>query len=177
MTDTNWSELERAAGAGTSVTPEPSVGTLWFSMRGRVPRSTYWLKFFLPIMVIELLATFGDAAMGTLPAEGGAGPFASVVWLALLYPTLVGAVKRLHDLGYPGWYLGVLYGGLFGMGVAFAVALPLLGEAALVLLVPGLVLMVGSLWLSVKMGFIRGTRGTNRYGRDPLRERWERRSA
>jgi uncharacterized membrane protein YhaH (DUF805 family) len=166
MSDMDWSELERAAGAGTIRSLDPSLGTLWFSMRGRIPRSTYWLKFFVPMMGLQILAAVVDAWMGTLPANGGFGPFATVVCLALLYPGLVGAVKRLHDLAHPGWYIAVYYGGMVGMGVALAVAVPLFGEAALVLLIPGIILMLGSMWFALKMAFVRGTPGTNRYGRE-----------
>ena len=172
MSDMDWKELERAAATGVIRSPEPTSGSLWFSMRGRIPRSTYWLKFGLPIVGLQLLATAVDATLGTLSPGSGMGAFSTLTWLALLYPGLVGAVKRLHDLDYPGWYLAVLYGGVFGMGMALAVAAPLIGEAALFLLIPGLALLVGSIVLSVKMGFVKGTVGPNRYGADPLQQRW-----
>lgn len=174
MSDMEWSELERAAGAGTVRPMEPSLATLWFSMRGRIPRSTYWLKFFLPALAIEAAGMVADGALGTLPASGGMGPFTAVTCLAACYPSLVGAVKRLHDLGHPGWYILVFYGGVF-LGVVFsAFAGAVWGPgAALLLMIPALILMLGSIWFSVKMAFLRGTRGPNRFGPDPLGVRWE----
>ncbi len=60
------------------------------------------------------------------------------------------------------------------MGVVLAIALPLLGEKALVLLIPGFILLLGSIWFALKMAFFRGTPGPNPYGPDPVRARWER---
>lgn len=166
MSDADWSELEQAA---TRAAPQPTLGTLWFSMKGRIPRSTYWLKFGLPIFAIQVAGVMGDAFLGTLPANGGFGPFSAVVSIGVIYPGLVGAVKRLHDLGYPGWYLLVLYGGMFGAGVAAGIVGGVFGPtAALMAMVPALFLGLASFWFSVKMAFIRGTRGSNAYGRDPL---------
>ncbi len=33
----------------------PSFGPFYFSARGRIPRSQYWLKFFLPVFVVSLV--------------------------------------------------------------------------------------------------------------------------
>jgi uncharacterized membrane protein YhaH (DUF805 family) len=177
MSDMEWSELERAAGAQVTRSHEPTPGTLWFSTRGRISRSTYWMKFWLPIVALQIVGSFVDSAVGVAPNQGGVGPFALLATLALLYPGIVGCVKRLHDLNHPGWYVAVYYGGLVGMGVVMAIAVPIFGLGALVLMIPGAFLFLGALWFSLKMGFVRGTDGPNRYGRDPLCERWQRRRA
>lgn len=178
MSDTDWRELERAAGAPTPRYPEPGLGTLWFSMHGRISRSTYWLKFFLPMIALEMVGAVADGALGTLPADGGFGPFTAVMCLGVLYPSLVGAVKRLHDLGHPGWFVLVFYGGCFIGGVLSGILGAILGPgAALVALVPAFILFLCSIWFSLRMAFARGTVGPNRFGRDPLGVRWEPRAA
>jgi uncharacterized membrane protein YhaH (DUF805 family) len=74
-------------------------------------------------------------------------------------------VKRLHDLGHPGWYLAVIYGGILGFGVFSAVLAPTLG---LLMILPMMVLAFAGMWYSIKMAFFRGTLGPNAFGPDPL---------
>ena len=56
--DDEWAEL-----AG-SPTPQTSRLSLWLSMKGRIPRKTYWLKFLVPIFLIQFLAAFADGMAG-----------------------------------------------------------------------------------------------------------------
>ena len=59
--------------------------------------------------------------------------------LMTLVPNLAGQVKRLHDRSKSGW-----------------------------LLLAAFVPLIGSLWLLVETGFLRGRSGDNAYGADPL---------
>lgn len=166
MSDEHWAELERVAAPGRSATAQRQSGAaLWLSLKGRIPRSTYWLKFMLPIGALYFVGAMVDYANGYV---NGAGPAYGIVVLLTLWPCLVGTVKRLHDLGHSGWYVVVLYGGLFLGGAVLAVAVPTLGETALLLLIPVGLLCLAMLWYTLKMGFFRGTFGRNPYGPDPL---------
>ena len=65
--------------------------------------------------------------------------FSVIVSLGLLVPSFMLCVKRFHDRDRSGWF-------------------------ALLGLIP----VLGPLWLLVDLGLLRGTRGSNRFGPDPL---------
>jgi uncharacterized membrane protein YhaH (DUF805 family) len=69
------------------------------------------------------------------------GAISGLVSLVLLVPSLAGGVKRAHDRDRSGWFL-------------------------LLWLLP----IIGWIWLFVVLGFLRGTDGPNRFGRDPLQQ-------
>jgi uncharacterized membrane protein YhaH (DUF805 family) len=73
-------------------------------------------------------------------------------------------IKRLHDRDRSGWWILLFY---FGPSVlAAAQASTDAGFASLIL---GLGTFVISVWCLVELGFLRGTRGPNRFGPDPLK--------
>lgn len=89
-----------------------------------------------------VLALLGLAAFGhALLGITGIPPRRAdaVVNLLLLWPALAVSVKRWHDRDRSGWWV-------------------------LVNLIP----VIGTLWALVDNGFVRGTRGPNRFGDDPL---------
>jgi uncharacterized membrane protein YhaH (DUF805 family) len=59
--------------------------------------------------------------------------------LAVIVPGFAGLAKRCHDRDRSGWF-------------------------QLISLIP----LIGSIWLLVEVGFLRGTPGPNRFGPDPL---------
>lgn len=167
MSDEQWGDLERvAAPVRTGAAGRQGGAALWLSLSGRISRSTYWLKFLLPMVALFVVAAGIDYSNGFVQ---GVGPAYGLVSLITLWPGIAGMVKRLHDLGHAGWIVLVIYGGLFLSGVAMAVAIPALGEQALLLGIPVLVLGLVMLWYTIKMLFFRGTFGPNRYGVDPLK--------
>lgn len=66
------------------------------------------------------------------------GPGA-IIGLILLWPTLAVQVKRWHDLNMSGWWVLV-----------------------------GFIPIIGSIWVFVANGCLKGTDGDNGYGADPL---------
>ncbi len=119
----------------------------WYVSRGRINRSTWWLRYALPIVTLSLLATSADIAFGssTLPDLAAAdpdtvtavttGPFATLVAVLTFVPSISSNVTRLHDRGLSAWWL-------------------------LLALVP----LFGVIALLVVIGFLRGEAGPNRYG-------------
>jgi len=168
MRQEEWRELERV---GLADAPVPyrrqDIFELWFSLRGRIPRSDYWLRYCLPIAGLNLGAMFVDATLGTLLA-GGVGVFSLLFSLASIWPGVAVSVKRLHDLGYPGWYVPAMYGAILGAGICGAVLIPIFGGLAALVFVPLLVLSFYAFWIGLKMAFFRGVYGPNAYGADPL---------
>lgn len=108
--------------------------------------------------------------MAFLDAEGPHSPALLVVVLALDLLTLLLAVavnvRRIHDLGYSGWWLLGSY--LAGMSLVFFSLLLYETEANKTMVVAvgifGSLMIMG---LIVWLGFFRGTVGPNPFGSDP----------
>ena len=115
-----------------------SLLDLLLSANGRITRKTLWLKVWLPYVVIYLMAVVIDMLAGTFSEEFGIGLFSGVLSVCSIYPFVIVCIKRLHDRNRSGWFY-------------------------LLCLVPIL-----NLWPAVEIYFLRGTRGPNRFGPDPL---------
>ena len=83
---------------------------------------------------------------------------------------IAASVKRLHDRNRSAWWL-LLVAGFFVFGITdpfFEWTVHLRGNSAAIipiLLTPMLVLLM---WGMIEVQFLRGTRGPNRFGPDPL---------
>ena len=116
MHSDDWAQLEQAASGGVStVRTEPGGISLWFSTRGRISRSTYWLKFALPLAGIQIGGAVLDVMLG-FDDPDEMGPVGGLLFLLILWPVMVSLVKRLHDLDHPGWFVAAFYGGIFAGG-------------------------------------------------------------
>jgi uncharacterized membrane protein YhaH (DUF805 family) len=103
----------------------------------------------LPIVVLQVLATIADLALGfthldtaatssSFSATANLGPVSLVMTVLLIVPSIASQVTRLHDRGHSAWWL------LFS-------------------LIP----IAGAIVLLVQTGFLRGDGGPNRYGPPP----------
>jgi uncharacterized membrane protein YhaH (DUF805 family) len=123
---------------------------LLLSFNGRISRYTYWMEYYIPVMLLYIvvlvidvvifgtnISTEGEAAEYTLHVEGG--PLSTILSLALIYPSLAVTTKRWHDRDKSGWW-------------------------SLILLIP----IAGGIWFFVELGCLPGTSGPNRFGADPL---------
>ncbi len=117
---------------------QPSFGEFYFSPHGRISRSQYWLKWFLPVMVIELVLILLAAATQNSAAGILFSALLGLFALAIIWPSLAILIKRAHDRDWP-WPFILLF------------------------LVP-----IVSLWPLVELLFLRGTIGSNRFGADPV---------
>jgi len=73
---------------------------LYFSTKGRISRSVYILKYFLPFFIIFLLLSFINLGIENFNNEILFGVFS----LILFYPAFCMNVKRLHDRNRGGWF-------------------------------------------------------------------------
>ena len=133
---------------------------LLFDFGGRINRAKYWLSFliyFLALLSIYILAHVIAALIGI-------ADLALLLVALCLVPIIVSCtaigVKRLHDRNKSGWWLVVFYVlpsvlSSVDWYVGFGGASQLAGT-------------VLSIWAFVELRFLRGTRGRNRYGSDPL---------
>lgn len=154
-------------------TSAPGQGLDWqkllFSFEGRTRRSHFWIGWLICVGVWWVA--------NVIPFIG------QLIQIALIWPNLAIAVKRLHDMGKSGWLVVIpwvvsIVGGIVAvsmMGVSAltnasaleagdpAAILGLLGPAMGLVAVIGLVCLGFLLWI----GLSDGQRGENRYGPNP----------
>ena len=156
-----------------------SIGKRCPSLRGDLPKA-FWLAaivwtigYIVVFLVLVHVFTGGRwTDVAYLETEQGirdAGLAMLVPYLIGLYPSLAMSIQRLHDLNLSGWWCLPLYA-----PSAFYLLAPVLGfssspqaptpfDQILTWTSTG----VGILYIIV-LGFIRGTRGPNAYGDDPV---------
>ena len=91
-----------------------SIGYVWFSFKGRINRATFWLKYFVPVLVICIVASVLDYVFDTFyVTETGVpiGIIGNLVGLFMLWPMLAAGAKRCHDRDRTGWFplLGAIW--------------------------------------------------------------------
>ncbi|MFU8788836.1 MAG: DUF805 domain-containing protein [Methylobacter sp.] len=115
-----------------------SFAELFLSFDGRISRSTYWLKYMLPYILIYVVMAMLDISSGSFDYDVGYGTYSGLFTLAAIIPSLAMGVKRCHDRNRTGWFLLV-----------------------------GIIPIIG-LWPLIELWFLKGTDGDNQYGADPL---------
>ena len=119
-----------------------SIVWVWTSFEGRIGRQSYWLKYFVPVVVIYFVLAVVDQFAGlTIGDEmiGQAGILSSIFSLLWIWFGLAAGAKRCHDRGRSGWFQAI-----------------------------ALIPVIGWIWLLVELGFLKGSEGANRFGPDPL---------
>ncbi len=142
---------------------------LLFSFQGRIRRQHFWIGW--------LILLGAGVVAGWIPFLGG------LIALALIWPNLAIAVKRLHDMGQSGWLVAIpwvvtivaVFVGFGTVGISAitnAAALENEDPAAIIALITPAIGMVAVICL-VNLGFLLwigltpGTNGDNRHGPDP----------
>ena len=144
--------------------------SIWYAMwgsDGRISRTTFWLSTFVlwGAGLAVWLLVLGPIDPKSIPFDDlvrmaeRAGLITSIV---LLYPWVMVAIKRLHDLGATGWWSVPLFVPGFVSGfLSLAEAPEMVEQAAMIASV------AVTLVYFVTLGFIRGTTGPNYCGHDP----------
>ena len=92
MNRDQWAELERVdAGGAPTLAADPGLMSLWFSTKGRISRSTYWLKFVLPMALIQIGGAVLDVGFGLAGPET-MGPVTVMTSLLVVWPGIVNTV-------------------------------------------------------------------------------------
>jgi len=109
----------------------------WFllSSKGRITRSDYWLRFFLPYIITIFVLVFVDMMLGTYDEGSGYGLLSTIFLIVFIYPSIVIQIKRWHDRDKSGYWV-------------------------LINFIP----LIGGIWALIENGFLRGTVGPNRFG-------------
>ena len=76
---------------------------LYAIFSGRAKRAEFWW-FFLFCMIVGLMGSVIDAALGLDAAIGGHGVFTTLIQLATFLPSIAVGSRRLHDTNRSGWW-------------------------------------------------------------------------
>jgi uncharacterized membrane protein YhaH (DUF805 family) len=145
-----------------------NLGSIYTGFEGRIGRAQFWVATILVIAIILAILFIslwivGESDLTVIRLNR------FIITLVFLYPLLAVWVKRLHDRGRPGY-----------MVVAFLVPwllhqatnlLGLTGDPLSLTSIDVLFLAVNiviGIWFVIDLGLVRGTKGTNKYGPDPL---------
>jgi uncharacterized membrane protein YhaH (DUF805 family) len=148
----------------------------FFGFKGRLNRAKYWLLVLISYVGIVFAMVMFMAAGGAIQSQDPGATIVGVVAAAIgfvllpaaLVSSLAAAVRRLQDRNKSGSWVLVFYfipGFLLGLLDEFSSPAgdPSAIAAVLALLAAGL-----AIWGLVEIGVLRGTRGDNKYGRDPV---------
>ncbi|MBI1685968.1 DUF805 domain-containing protein [Caulobacter hibisci] len=142
------------------------VGKLkpFFAVSGRATRLTYWRMQLAMALASAILMCLVVAATRI---GGWLGAVPCLLFLPVAAAGICVAVRRLHDRGKAaGWIL------VFGLGPYSLTALAgwAYEDGGVIVGLPlALAALVLSGWAWIELGFLRGTRGENRYGAEPKR--------
>ncbi|MCG3722601.1 DUF805 domain-containing protein [Vibrio cincinnatiensis] len=136
---------------------------LLFSFHGRIGRQTFWIwngcyYLFIAIFILTANRWFPHWAPSLLP----------LVMLMILLPDLAVTAKRWHDRDKSSWWLLLNLPLILGrmsvpVGEASLATSPSWFDSFLALAA----LSCGS-WILVECGFLAGTQGDNRFGKNPV---------
>jgi uncharacterized membrane protein YhaH (DUF805 family) len=161
-----------------------SLTQLLFSFQGRIRRLHWWVAS-LAVGAVSGIATaileFAAKSSGVSVVDLDTQQFepTGVFSIAVLAVSLVNSwinfalcIKRLHDRDRTGWWLVVQALVVVLAAVMVIIAMAVQAEQVSIWYVlagaTGLAALIISIWLFVEIGFLRGTRGPNRFGPDPL---------
>ncbi len=167
---------------------QPGFWAFYFSPFGRISRSQYWLRFWLPYLGVYItLDLIGEIAGRESSLGISIRITTSILSLVIFWPWIALLVKRMHDRNKSWWWMlfyfvpGILFGIflVIWLGAAFLsivsgetnVTLPALGGLGVVIIVLGLMWFSVFIWFFVEFGCVRGTIGSNRFGPDPVARR------
>lgn len=146
-----------------------SLWQLLFSFQGRIGRTKFLISIILVNMILAALelslkkilsVETSDSLLWLTISMLNAG-FAAFIWAVL-------GVKRLHDRNKSGWWiLAIQVVPSLALYPAIEVA-QMGGQLATIGTIVAVVSVVLLLWAWIELVHLRGTRGDNRFGPDPL---------
>lgn len=147
-----------------------SLTHLYARFKGRISRKPYWLgTMLLFVITIIVVIAFIHVGIGTTPGTAGHAAAVALFTAALLWPHSALMAKRLHDRNRPTWWLALFLVPVLIKTVKDTLIIPddPLQSSGLDYALNALIVVVGC-WFLVELGFLRGTRGPNQHGPDPL---------
>ncbi len=150
----------------------PNLMHLFFDYDGRISRKSWWIGS----IILGLASVVGTRLIDPTVFDLARPPPRTPNWpdtlwqLAIVIPGTALMVKRFNDRGWHYW-LGFVFGALGAMltlGRHFDLFVPGFSSAPENAVM--VVVCLAFLFAFIDNGFLRGTRGPNRYGPDPLNE-------
>ena len=141
------------------------------SFKGRLNRKAflfYWLKLIGLSIVLSLVMTLAGILSKKIPIFGLLLMLVCALALITVFAGMISIqVKRLHDLSFSGWWLllVMILSAPGGLAIEPRINLPL-PEALKTVLIAVYIITV--LVLVIGLLFIKGSKGENKYGKDPL---------
>lgn len=156
----------------------------YFNFKGRASRREYWsfalvyFLFYIPswLFLISLILAPQSVVSFVLM-------FASLLGilgiLAITCPFIALAVRRLHDIGKSGWWLGgyLIFNALitlFSNAFKFPFGEEQATETSLIslifTLIIALIIIVWYILLTILFPLMKGQKGANQYGEDPYKD-------
>ena len=137
---------------------------LLFGFSGRINRARFWIGTILLVVAwIAAWTLFSWMFMQAGPLIPVYG-FGMVAGAVILWGQLGICIKRLHDRGRSGWWLLIFW------ALPMAVSYFAQGFTEYSLRIAAAVVIgVIGLWSLIELGVLRGVKGSNNYGPDPLR--------
>ncbi len=154
--------------------PTTPHGWAWLALRryaqfrGRAPRTEYWW-FFAFNVAASVAAEAIDYLSGLRADDPGSfgGPVSNLLALVLLLPSLAVTVRRLHDTGRTGWWIGGAVP-VAMLWFIFMMALAFMGFKSLApIAMAGVIAMLCYIPLILYFATRPGTPGSNRFGPAP----------
>ena len=145
----------------------PTFGQFLFSVRGRISRSQFWLKWVLPVVAITfvlIIVLAAAVASGSAATAGVLSIILAIFLLVTLWPNVVVLAKRMHDRNKSGWLVLLYY---VPAVLAYIVGSTAGGDSQATGILSLISLGIG-IWFFVEFGCMRGTIGANRFGPDPV---------
>ncbi len=154
----------------------------YFSVKGRVSRKSYLLKFLLPYLASSMSLSWLSSTM----PNNVTFALNMLVGLFWFWPALAVSIRRFHDINRSGLWAVGLWGLLLvsTLYMAFMAEYALYREATLtqaheevqrallgridILVALGVMWMAMLVFMAITLGF-RGSRGDNHFGPDPQR--------
>jgi uncharacterized membrane protein YhaH (DUF805 family) len=134
---------------------------LLISLEGRINRKPYWIVTII-LIVVSVVLQF-------VALEIGGKILGLLVSAAFLYPAFALNVKRAHDRNRPTWMIGAFYAVLVLMLLLQLFGLDMNGtEPTALFLIVAAIFGIAAIGLFIDLGLLRGTRGPNDFGDDPL---------
>lgn len=137
---------------------------LFTSLDGRINRKPYWLSalLLLAVSLVSQLVVYGIAGMQIMMIFG----------LIFMWPSFALAVKRAHDRNRPTWLVAIFFCILLIISFMQIAGIHETdaGEQSGAFTAISLVFLVFAIYSFIDWGLLRGTKGPNQYGPDPLEQ-------
>lgn len=147
------------------------ISNLLFGFKGRITRSQYWLGGLAPVFIFIVLIFCVTTSLVGMAPNGLGDPIVIMKLLGKLFlPVCLGLcacvwisaalfTKRLHDRDKGAIWLLAIYVPAFLPFLSFIFAPDLITAS-------GIVVTISNLWVTIELGSMRGTEGSNRFDRD-----------